>query len=101
MIPDSKANIVMASTHRSVLLSTKTRKAPIPLVNQSSIPTHHEISPVDHIFLLRYHSVSRTSHNQNTNTKSPLKKLRLTATVSGDSQKKDLIGSINANQNVM
>ncbi len=38
--PESIAKIVNAITPRSVLLSTKTKNAPIPLVNQNNIPVH-------------------------------------------------------------
>ena len=40
MNPDSIANIVNAITQRSVLLSTKTRKAPIPLVSRNNSIIH-------------------------------------------------------------
>jgi hypothetical protein len=42
IIHERIANIVIAITHKSVLLSTKTRNAPIPLVSHSNIQTHQE-----------------------------------------------------------
>jgi hypothetical protein len=88
-------------TPRSVLLSTNTRNAPIPLVSQRRVPIRHVSRPVVPIFLLIYHNVSRISPIPNTMTNTPLRKFILTAIVSGANQKNDLIGSISANQNAI
>lgn len=88
----------MANTQRSVLLSTKIRKAPIPLVSHNNVPIRPVTNPTDPNFLLRYASVSRTNPKPNIITNTPLKKFKLTATVSGAIQKNDFIGSISANQ---
>ena len=101
--PERRAKTVKARTQRSVLLSTNTKKAPIPLVNQNNNPVHpnaNQISLVNKFscFLVKKFSTSWTSPSQNSITKIPLKKFIATATLSGESQNQLLMGVISPNQ---
>ena len=87
IIPPNKARIVSARTPISVLLSTNTRNAPIPLVShirRSPRPTRKEVSSVssEDSFLPKTRSASLSTPSQKINTRIPLKALRLIATVS-------------------
>jgi len=74
------------------LLSTNTRKAPIPLVNQSNNVIHPVQKDNDLVscesfnFSPKYSIASFISAKPKNNTNGPDKKFILTATVSGDSQ---------------
>lgn len=99
---DKIARIVMAITPRSVLLSTKTKNAPIPLVSQNSMPSRPKLN-ANHFssssFLPKKLNTSLTSPILNIITNIPLRKFIATAMVSADSQNRLLIGCIRLNQN--
>ena len=93
--PDRIARIVIAITPRSVLLSTKTRNAPIPLVSQNSIPSRPKLN-ANHFssssFLPKKLNTSFTNPMLNIITNIPLRKFIATAMLSADSQNRLLIG---------
>ena len=101
--PERSAKAVIASTHKSVLLSTNTKNAPIPLVNQKSNPVHPKANESPFVvrfscFLAKKLSTSSISPSQKIITNTPLRKFIATAMVSGANQNRLLIGVISPNQ---
>ena len=86
----------------------KTRKAPIPLINQSKSINHHIPNTykrasrlITRIVCPRYQITSEINPKPNSNTKIPLQKFISIATVSGEIPNNDPNGCINENQKVI
>jgi hypothetical protein len=107
--PLSSARITRERTPRSVLLSTKTRNAHIPLVSHKRIPNHQShrnifSSLVSSSFSARdlfNHKSSCTATTPKIKTKIPLIKFIITAIVSGANQKPSPNGEKRPNQNAI
>jgi len=85
--PPRRARVVKARTPISVLLSTNTRKAPIPLVNRrrrSPHPKRNEVWLLSSfsLFLLKVSNASLITPSPKMSTNTPLKAFRFIATVS-------------------
>ena len=100
--------MVNAITPRSVLLSTKTRKAPIQLVSRNKsiirplyIPSMVVVSSSSSFLEEKYVNTSLISPVPKIRTNIPLSKFIATAIVSGANQNRLLIGLISANRKVM
>ena len=106
IIHDRIAKIVKAITPRSVLLSTKTKNAHIPLVNHSNNVIHQ--APNDIVFHFsvifffsqKYSTISFINHKPKNKHKGPDKKFIDTAIVSGDNHHPEKIDPI-LNQNAI
>lgn len=92
IIQDKIASVVIAITPRSVLLSTKTKKAHIQLLSHKSNIIQPDTkdrffafsdNSKSFIFVLKYSITSFTNPNPNISTNIPLKKFIATANVSG------------------
>jgi hypothetical protein len=92
--PANNANIVRLITPRSVLLSTKTRNAHIPLINHNNKYIHHNANvrlALLEVFSLllsvicgeKYSITLRRAHSPKRSENGPDKKFITTATVSG------------------
>lgn len=106
--PERIAKIVNAITPRSVLLSTKTKNAPIQLVSQNNNIIHPLYIPIVVVILSssvffeeKYVNTSLISPVPKISTNIPLRKFIATAIVSGAIQNRLLIGCISAKKNVI
>ena len=109
MNPERIAKIVNAITHRSLLLSTKTKNAHIQLVSRNNSIIHPLYIPsvvvissssFSSFFGEKYVNTSLMSPVQKIRTNTQLRKFIATAIVSGASQNRLLIGCMSANRNV-
>jgi len=101
--PESAAIRVRAITHRSVLLSTKTRNAPIPLVNRNKSINRPNSKGYDDcsFFFCSQANAALIAHNHKTSVNIPLRKFIIIARESADIQNRELIGLTKLNQKVI